>query len=167
VFHGIITRGRKWLRLLTGTPLLEGDNTQEEFTGGPYQPAFLENFFSGKYRVEIRKIKSRKLKGVNSEPAVARNELYSSEVIRWSTASDQYMLRIKGAVGWLSSFNEIGLIIRNSKKMSKRLVELVRLTSACSSAVGLQHAASSPTPLLLAGGGLSSSGRFTAVKLLL
>lgn len=130
MFHGIITRGRKWLRLLTGAPLLEGDNTQEEFTGGPYQPAFLENFFSGKYRVEIRKIKSRKLKGVNSEPAVARNELYSSEVIRWSTASDQYMLRIKGAVGWLSSFNEIGLIIRNSKKMSKRLVELVRLTSA-------------------------------------
>lgn len=130
MFHGIVTRGKQWLRLLSGTPLLDGDNAVEEFNGGPYQPAFLNHFFPGRYRVEVRKLKSRKVKGANSAPAVAQNELFSSEVIRWSTASDQYMLRIKGAVGWLSSFKEIGLIIRNSKKMSKRLTELVRLTSA-------------------------------------
>lgn len=130
MFHGIVTRGKQWLRLLSGTPLLDGDNAVEEFNGGPYQPAFLNHFFPGRYRVEVRKLKSRKVKGINSAPAVTQNELFSSEVIRWSTASDQYMLRIKGAKGWLSSFNEIGLIIRNSKKMSKRLTELVRLTSA-------------------------------------
>ena len=130
MFHGIVNRGKQWLRLLTGAPLLDGDDAVEEFNGGPYQPAFLAHFFADKFRVEVRKIKSRKVKGINSAPAVTSNELFSSEVIRWSTASDQYMLRIKGAKGWLSSFNEIGLIIRNSKKMSKRLVELVRLTSA-------------------------------------
>ena len=130
MFHGIVRRGKQWLRLLTGAPLLDGDEVVEEFTGGSYQPAFLDHFFSGSYRVEVRKLKSRKVAGVSSAPPVTKNELFSSEVIRWSTASDQYMLRIKGAMGWLSSFNEIGLIIRNSKKMSKRLVELVRVTSA-------------------------------------
>ena len=130
VFHGIVRRGKQWLRLLSGTPLLNGDEPIEEFNGGPYQPAFLNHFFPGRFRVEVRKLKSRRVKGSYSSPPVTQNELFSSEVIRWSTASDQYMLRIKGAVGWLSSFKEIGLIIRNSKKMSKRLAELVRLTSA-------------------------------------
>lgn len=130
MFHGIVMRGKQWLRLLSGTPLLDGDEVVEEFNGGPYQPAFLNHFFPNKYRVEVRKLKSRKVKGVNSAPAVTRNELFSSEVIRWSTASDQYMLRIKGNQGWLACFKEIGLNIRNSKKMSKRLAELVRLTSA-------------------------------------
>lgn len=130
MFHGIVNRGKQWFRLLTGAPLLDGDEVVEEFNGGPYQPAFLAQFFADKFRVEVRKIKSRKVQGYNSAPVVTRNELFSSEVIRWSTASDQYMVRIRGNQGWLSCFNEIGLIIRNSKKMSKRLVEIVRLTSA-------------------------------------
>lgn len=130
MFHGIVTRSKQWLRLLTGAPLLDGDIVVEEFSSGPYQPAFLAHFFADKFRIEVRKLKSRKFQGIDSAPAVTRNELFSSEVIRWSTASDQYMVRIRGNQGWLACFKEIGLIIRNSKKMSKRLVEIVRLASA-------------------------------------
>lgn len=130
MFHGFIKRDGRWLRLLTSVPLLGGDNVFERFKEGPYKPAFLNHFFPGSYRVEVRKLKSLRAPDRSpSQPAVHTEELFSGEVIRWSTASDQYMLRIKGAKGWLSSFKEIGLIIRNSKKMSKRLTELVRLTS--------------------------------------
>lgn len=129
MFHGIVQRGKQWFRLLTGAPLLDGDEVVEELQSGSYQPAFLNHFFPGLYRVEVRKIKSRKLRGIPSASPVVQNELFSSEVIRWSTANDQYMIRVKGNKGWLESFKEIGLIVRNSKKMSKRLVELARLTS--------------------------------------
>ena len=130
MFHGFIKRSGRWLRLLTAAPLLGGDNISERFDGGSYKPAFLDHFFPDKYRVEVRRVNRKRAPDKTwSDPAVHTEELFSGEVIRWSTASDQYMLRIKGAKGWLSSFNEIGLIIRNSKKMSKRLTELVRLTS--------------------------------------
>lgn len=128
-FHGIVTLAAGWIRILTGIELLPGTSVMEEFHGGAYVPAFLENFFSGRYRVESRRIHGRKMDGVKSAPAITAAD-YDHEVIRWSTASDQYSVRIKGSTGWLSSFKEIGLDIRNSKKMSKRLVELVRLTSA-------------------------------------
>ena len=130
-FHGIVRRAGKWLRLLTDAPLLEGDQVLEEFNSGPYKPAFLDHFFSGRYRVEVRKHKSRrKYAGSKHAPGVTSEELFSSEVIRWSTASEQYMVRVKGNRGWLSCFKEIGLIIQNSKKMSKRLTEIVRTTCA-------------------------------------
>lgn len=130
MFHGFIKRSGRWLRLLTAAPLLGGDNISERFDGGSYKPAFLDHFFPDKYRVEVRRVNRKRAPDKTwSDPAVHTEELFSGEVIRWSTASDQYMLRIKGAKGWLSSFKEIGLIIRNSKKMSKRLTELVRLTS--------------------------------------
>lgn len=127
-FHGIVLLAGKWLRLLTGADHTPGTTVKEEFQGGQYVPAFLEHFWSGKYRVEVRKLFSRKVDGVNSAPAVTKSELFSGEVIRWSNASDQYMLHIKGNNGWLSAFKEIGLLIGNSKKMSKRLVELVRMS---------------------------------------
>lgn len=127
-FHGIVVLAGKWLRLLTGAAHIPGTNIKEEFQGGQYVPAFLEHFWSGKYRVEVRKLFSRKVDLVDSAPALTNKELFSSEVIRWSNSSDQYMLRIKGNDGWLASFKEIGLLIGNSKKMSKRLVELVRMS---------------------------------------
>lgn len=127
-FHGIVLLAGKWLRLLTGADLTPGITVKEEFQGGQYVPAFLEHFWSGRYRVEVRKLIGRKVDEALSAPAVTTDELFSSEVIRWSNASDQYMLRIKGNNGWLSAFKEIGLLIGNSKKMSKRLVELVRMS---------------------------------------
>lgn len=130
-FHGIVRRAGQWFRLLTDAPLLEGDQVLEEFRSGPYTPAFLNQFFSGKYRVEVRKHKSRrKYAGSKHAPSVTSEELFSSEVIRWSTASEQHIVRVKGNKGWLSCFNEIGLIIQNSKKQSKRLAEIVRTTCA-------------------------------------
>ena len=128
-FHGIIALAAGWIRVLTGVELLPDTRVQEEFKGGAYVPAFMNNFFPGKFRVEVRRIHGKKFNGVNSAPTITSAE-YEAEVIRWSTASDQYSVRIKGSTGWLSSFKEIGLTIRNSKKMSKRLVELVRLASA-------------------------------------
>lgn len=142
-FHGIVRRGKQWLRLLTSAPLLEDDVILKEFDSGPYKPAFLEHFFSGMYRVEVRKINPKRWGSYQASPAVPISHLFSSEVIRWSTSSDQYVLRIKESKGWLSSLNEIGLFVKNSKKMSKRLAELVRTTSAwlfdedCSIKVGM------------------------------
>lgn len=129
-FHGIVRRGRKWLRLLTSAPLLKDDHVLEEFNSGPYKPAFLEHFFPGQYRVEVRKIHKKQWGNTKSDPAVPTDHTFSSEEIRWCTSSDQYVLRIRGTKGWLSSLNQIGLFVKNSKKMSKRLAEIVRLTSA-------------------------------------
>jgi len=129
MFHGIVKAASGWLRVITGVELLPGTQVVEEFKGGPYVPAFLEHFFPGKYRAEVRRIHQKKMGDTSSASPITASD-YSSEVIRWSTASDQYSVRIKGSTGWLSSFKEIGLNIRNSKKMSKRLVELTRMTSA-------------------------------------
>jgi hypothetical protein len=129
-FHGIVRRGKMWLRLLTSAPLLESDQVLEEFNSGSYEPAFLNHFFPDRYRLEVRKIHSKRWGRFKSDPAAPTNYQFSSEEIRWSTASDQYVLRIKGTKGWLSSFKEIGLFIKNSKKMSKRLAELSRVACA-------------------------------------
>jgi len=129
-FHGIVRRGRGWLRLITSAPLLKDDKILEEFNSGPYKPAFLEHFFPGQYRVEVRKIHRKRWGRIKSDPHAQTDQVFSSEEIRWCTSSDQYVLRIKGTKGWLSSLNQIGLFVKNSKKMSKRLAELVRLTSA-------------------------------------
>lgn len=131
-FHGIVKRTGRWLRLVSGAPLLSGDEVIEEFEGGPYAPAFLMHFFGERFRVEVRKVNEKALKGVKpvikSDGPVVLPTPISSEVIRFSTASEQYVVRVKGNDGWLASFKEIGLLIGNSKKMSKRLVELVRLS---------------------------------------
>lgn len=129
-FHGIVRRGKMWLRLLTSAPLLEEDKVLEEFTSGSYEPAFLNHFFPDKYRLEVRKIHTKRWGRMKSEPAVDKDHRFSSEELRWSTSSDQYVLRIKANKGWMSSLAEIGLFIKNSKKMSKRLAELSRLACA-------------------------------------
>lgn len=135
MFHGIVNRGDGWFRVITSLKLHEKDNVLEEFTGGPYWPAFLEHFFPDRYRVEVRKMHDKSLNGVKS--AEPKYELMptAQEVLRWSTATDQYSLRIKDAAvknntTWLHELEGIGLIVGNSKKMSKRLLELVRLSCA-------------------------------------
>ena len=135
-FHGIIAHlSSLWFRVITDVGLLNGDKLIEELEGGPYKPAFLSHFFPGKFRVEVRKIhptyfsrRNTKLKFASEYPRVDR---ISGEVITFSQAEDQYRLRIKGDTqGWLGAFNGIGLIIGNSRKMSKRLIEIVRLACA-------------------------------------
>lgn len=128
-FHGIVTRVTGlWIRVITGAGILNSDNVVEELEGGPYRPAFLEHFFADSFRVEVRKIHAKFFGNFGSESPTKTS--LSGEVIKFSTASDQYTVRIKGnAQGWLSAFNGIGLIIGNSRKMSKRLIEIVRLAS--------------------------------------
>jgi hypothetical protein len=129
MFHGIVKSAKGyWFRLITSAALLDGETVIEEFNSGTYHPAFLNTFFPGQFRVEVRKL-SRKVFRFTQSAFPITGALFSSEVIRWSTASDQYMVRIRGNRGWLTSFKEIGLIIQNSKKMSKRLAEIVRTTS--------------------------------------
>jgi len=130
ITHSVVLKAGKWFRLLTSASLLHGETILEELNSGPYQPAFLEHFFPSSYRVEVRKVNSKAYNGKPSCDPITSEDLLSSEVIRWSTASDQCLVRIKGNNGWLQSFNDIGLIVRNSKKMSKRLAEITRLTGA-------------------------------------
>ncbi len=129
LFHGIVNSISGWIRVLTGVELLPETKVVKELNSGPYQPAFLQHFFPGRYRVEVRRIHSKYFDGYTSSSPITRAD-YDSEVIRWTQSSDQYSIRIKGSTGWLSSFKEIGLNIRNSKKMSKRLAELVRMSCA-------------------------------------
>lgn len=131
-FHGIILRMGTWLRVITGTDLLGNDTVAEEFEGGSYIPAFLQRFFPGEYRVEVRKIHQKKFRRHNSSPVRTwMDNSVSGEVLRFSNSADQYTIRRKGDTGgWLDAFNSIGLIIGNSRKMSKRLIELVRLACA-------------------------------------
>ena len=128
-FHGMVLHAGRWIRLLTGAPLLGKDQVKEEFQPGQYRPAFLEHFFPGAFRVEVRKINSSKKKGSYSDRPVATEQLAKGEVIRFSNATDQYQVKIIGNDTWLAAFEEIGLIIRNSKKMAKRLMEIVRMSS--------------------------------------
>lgn len=130
IFHGRVKRSNRWYRLVTGTQLFKDEEVLEEYNSGHYQPAFLEYFFSGLYRVESRKVNRKQFQGLVSDTAISSLRLLSSEVIRWSTDSDQHIVRIKGNEGWLTSFKNIGLIVGNSKKMSKRLAEIIRFTSA-------------------------------------
>ena len=135
MFHGIIKRNDGWFRLITAVPLLENDKVLEEFDGGPYWPAFLEQFFPDHYRIEVRKIQKQWHGVVPSQDPTALPILANSEILRWSNSSDQYTVRIKGVkphrgrtTTWLAGLDEVGLVIKNSKKMSKRLAEIVRMS---------------------------------------
>jgi hypothetical protein len=136
MFHGITNRGQGWLRVLTATPLLEDEQVLEQFDGGPYWPAFLETFFPGKYRIEVRKVSPKFVGRTRSNQPKADFDPSPNEVIRWSNATDQYSVLINdaplnnGGDAWLEAFDHIGLVVGNSKKMSKRLTEIVRLASA-------------------------------------
>lgn len=93
------------------------------YHAGAYTFAFLDHFFKDKpYRVDIRKHENK-----NTIHETAMND---NVVIRWSNADQQYNLMIGTGEGWLGELKKIGLIVGNSKKMSKRLQELVRQTAA-------------------------------------
>jgi hypothetical protein len=136
MFHGITNSGQGWTRVLTAKELNEGEKVLEQFDGGPYWPAFLETFFPGKYRIEVRKLSNKNIGRNTSGKPKADPNLSPNEVIRWSNSTDQYSVLIDdaplndGGNTWLEAFDQIGLIVGNSKKMSKRLTEIVRLASA-------------------------------------
>lgn len=134
MFHGIVKRNDGWFRLITALPLLENDKVLEEFNGGPYWPVFLEQFFPDRYRIEVRKMKPSWHGRIPSQEPTALPNVTNSEVLRWSNASDQYTFRLKGVKPgrgrkntWLAGFDELGIVIKNSKKMPKRLAEIVRM----------------------------------------
>jgi hypothetical protein len=102
----------------------------DEFDNGPYQYSLLSHFFPGMFRVEVRKVNERKRKGIESAPPLERSvPLEDHEALRFSNASDQFRVLIYGYNGWLTAFKSVGFVIRNSKKMAKRLAEVVRATS--------------------------------------
>lgn len=128
-YHGIVALVSGWIRILSGIDSTPPGTEVKKLDGGAYVPAFLQNFFPGKYRVEVRSISDDDFDGYSSEPPVVGG-LRRGEALRFSTASDQYSVRIKDCKDWLDVFAGIGLLVGNSKKMTKRLVELVRLASA-------------------------------------
>jgi hypothetical protein len=139
-FHGIISRVTGlWFRVITGTDLFQGDKVLEEMEGGAYRPAFLEHFFPGKYRVEVYKTNDKyffqnegnRKRRFKAHKAGLNPDSVSGEVISFTSQSDHYKVRIKGdRQGWLGALRDIGLIIGNSPKMAKRLIEIVRIACA-------------------------------------
>jgi hypothetical protein len=128
-YHGIVAFVSGWMRILSGIDSTPPGTEVKKLDGGAYVPAFLQHFFPGRYRVEVRSISDDDFEGHTSDPPVV-GPLKRGEALRFSTASDQYSVRIKDCNDWLEAFAVIGLLVGNSKKMTKRLVELVRLASA-------------------------------------
>lgn len=131
-FHGIVSLATMlWYRVVSAvTAAPDGERVVEEFNNGPYQFALLSHFFPNRYRVEVRKINERKRKWIESTPPLDRFiPLENHESLRFSNASDQFRVFIDGHNGWLNAFKKKGFVIRNSKKMAKRLAEVVRATS--------------------------------------
>lgn len=123
-------RQRHWTpdhltRHITNTPPVNEKQPNPNITEyplGAYHFPFLEHFFGDKnYWVDVAAHTGNKLE---------INEIDRSDTIRWSNADFQYNLSIEGNLGWLDMFSEIGLILGNSKKMAKRLQELVRQSAA-------------------------------------
>lgn len=130
MFHGMVASPSKpnsAFRMATTMPLRSSDNIKEEFKMGTYTHAFLDRFFPGKYRVEVRRVIPR---NVSDAEALTENNLDSNVVIRWSNATHQYNVIIDGNNGWLDAFTKAGFIVGNSKKFIKRAQEFVRVTSA-------------------------------------
>lgn len=130
MFHGMVSpiaRQNKAFRMATAMPLEESDIIKEEFKMGTYTHAFLDRFFFGKYRVEVRRVIPR---NVSDAEALNQTDLDSNVVIRWSNATHQYNVIIDGNNGWLDAFTKAGFIVGNSKKFIKRAQEFVRITSA-------------------------------------
>jgi hypothetical protein len=133
LFHGIVmTVLGLWYRVMTTVDPTNQDRVLEEMEGGPYKPAFLDHFFASRYRVEVRKIHSKRTSfggGRRKKSAPPLDGKVGYDTIRYSNDQDQVRLLIKGNNGWLKAFRGIGLIVGNSHKMGKRLGEIVRLTS--------------------------------------
>lgn len=95
---------------------------------GSYSFAFLDHFFGDvAYRVHVM---PQLVRGEPNPDAFSEDEISDDVVIRWSNADKQYTITIDHNSGWLDQLNKIGLVVGNSKKMAKRLQELVRHTAA-------------------------------------
>lgn len=131
MFHGMIRKGNSdMFRVATNVPLMGTDIVVEEFNSGVYSFALLDTFFPEGYRLEVRSVMDNKvgIEGPLESYDPVRDKLVT---IRWSNASHQYNLMLKGNYGWLDSLtHDAGFVIGNSKKFIKRAQELVRMTSA-------------------------------------
>lgn len=115
------------VRIITNIRMTDIDTNigYEVVPNGPYSFAFLEHFFGiGGYRMEVRKHGGRK------KVTYHETEINDKVAIRWSNATAQYTLFLGNNYGWLDGLKNIGLVFGNSKKMSKRMQELVRQTGA-------------------------------------
>ena len=93
-----------------------------------YTFAFLDHFFGGKeYHVHVM---PQFIDGEPNKELFQDDSLTDNVVIRWSSADKQYTITMADNNGWLDQLNKIGLVVGNSKKMAKRLQELVRQTAA-------------------------------------
>lgn len=114
------------MRVITTMALNDKDlEVLEEFKPGAYSFAFLDAFFPQGYRVEVRKLDQSEETNISAKP-LKPNVLSNDTVIRWSTADDQFNVSVRGNAGWLDAFENIGLVIGNSKKFAKRSQEFVR-----------------------------------------
>ena len=114
------------MRVITTMALKDKDlEVLEEFKPGAYSFAFLDAFFPQGYRVEVRKLDQNEETNISAKP-LKPNVLSDDTVIRWSTADDQFNVSVRGNEGWLDAFENIGLVIGNSKKFAKRSQEFVR-----------------------------------------
>lgn len=130
MFHGMVRIGDSDLiRVATNVPLMNKDTVDERFDNGVYSFALLDTFFPQGYRLEVRRVMV--MKGGKEGPINTYNSVTDNRVaIRWSNASYQFNLMIKGNNGWLDSLEKAGFIIGNSKKFIKRAQEFARQTSA-------------------------------------
>jgi ribA/ribD-fused uncharacterized protein len=95
---------------------------------GSYVFAFLDHFFKDTaYRVHVM---PQFIGGKPNPNLFHETEITDQVVIRWSNADKQYTITMPENKSWLHMLSKIGLIIGNSKKMAKRLQELVRHTAA-------------------------------------
>lgn len=123
--HAIVTMRDLWFRVVG---VVKGERVVEELDNSIYQFAFLEHFFPGKYRIEARKVNDVRRDNLLSEGPY-EGDIQNNEAIRFSNAGNQYRVFIDEHNGWLAGFETIGLVIKNSRKMAKRLIELVRATA--------------------------------------
>jgi hypothetical protein len=162
---------RSSIRVITNTQAPERDRSSsdyKEYPSGAYSFPFLDHFFGDtKYRVEIHPLfKKTKMGAEAYDPS--ENPMKDNVAIRWSTSDFHFVLRVLGNTGWLDSLNKIGLTVGNSKKMAKRLQELVRQTAAYMYAETLNIDIVNPTDLGIDDkevDGISAISRSFAIKL--
>lgn len=136
VFHGMVAdmnyrNGSHNMRMATNLPVNSSD-VSETFYVGAYNFAFMNHFFGhlpNGWRIEVRSLKAGAVE-MGMSPALRTSQITDTVAIRFSNASFQYNIEVFDYTGWLEAFASIGLIIGNSKKMSKRLAEIVRQAAA-------------------------------------
>lgn len=99
----------------------------EEVDRGGYHYALLEHMFNGQsFIVNITSYKNP-LDGDSQLTHVQYNNVPTDSIFGWADFDSETIFRVKdhGKKGW-SDLSEFGITVKNSEKMTKRLVELVR-----------------------------------------